>query len=212
MEHSVWSEVPDVRAALWKLGLTVEPLLDVVRAGYLARLTRTENDPSNAPGTYQWIEMVRTLREQRVADGWERSNMDGLPTVVHAARGIAIIVSSGDAATGLVHGNPTTKYHKGPGTVDRIESNAQLLLFPDEFPPFPTHDWDAIATWMLLVFTGEHEVRSELSLATKIEGGKMGGWKERIILPVLPTDGDDYQKNCEPDFGPDVDIEIRRRA
>lgn len=215
MEEVVWSDWRDVRVALSKLGLTVEFLLQVVRAGYLARLTRTENDPPSAPGTYQWAEMVRTLREYLVADGWERSNEDGLPTVVHASKGIAISVSSGNENTGIVSRVPSTKRHKGPGTVDRVTSNAELMLpFTDlEIPVVRRRDTGPIATWMLLFTIGKHEVRSELSLPMMIDGsGQINGWKERIILPVLPLDGDGFKKAPEPDFGPDVDIEIRRRA
>jgi hypothetical protein len=45
-----------------------------------------------------------------------------------------------------------------------------------------------------------------------IAGGQISGWKERIILPIIPLDGDWNKGTSVPDFGPDVDVEIRRLA
>jgi hypothetical protein len=42
--------------------------------------------------------------------------------------------------------------------------------------------------------------------------GQINRWKERIILPPIPLDGDGFKREAEPDFGPNVDIEIKRRA
>jgi hypothetical protein len=215
MEAVVWTDRHDVRIALARLGLTVDLLSQVVRAGIFARHTRTENDAPSAPGYYQWNEMVRSLREPLVAEGWDRSNEDGLPTIINAAKQIAIAISSGNENTGLADRHPGTKYHKGPGTVDRITSNAELFLpYPDYEIPVPRRrDSDKFATWTMLFRTTQEEVRSELSLPTMIDrSGQISGWRERIVIPPAPLDGDGYKKLPAPDFGPDVDIEIRRRA
>jgi len=154
------------------------------------------------------------LREHLVAIGWDRNNEKGLPTVVNPTSSIAICVSSGDDNTGDVTKIPSTKYQKGPCTAYFVASNAQTELFPElRAPVRPSHDGSAISTWALLFYTDIREIRSELSLPVFMDGsGQISGWKERIILPAIPLDGDKYKKTIEPDFGPDVDIDIRRRA
>lgn len=215
MDQRVWSSSRDIRIALARLELRADLLLEVVRAGHLARSTRTENDAPNAAGVYQWNEMVRVMREQLVAVGWERRNDDGLPTIVNPVTGIGLAVSSGNSSTGIAHQVPSTKYHKGPGTVERVTSNAELMLpFPDLAPSVRRNrEKGSISTWTLLFFTDDHEVRAELSLPVMIDGsGQINGWSDRIILPATPLDGDGSRTIPEPDFGPDIDIEIRRRA
>lgn len=217
LEEFVWLNPRDVREALQKIGVTLEILQEAVEAGYVARMSRTQNDAPNAGGLYQWNETVRTLREKLAAIGWERDDDGGLPTVINQYGTIAICVSSGDDNTGTGV-TPSTKYHKGPRTVGLVESNAQI-----EFPFIvelqrarvkANRDANSVATWTLLFHLAPKEIRSELSLPVSIDdGGQISGWKERIILPEIPLDGgDDYRHTREPDFGPDVDIEIRRLA
>jgi hypothetical protein len=152
------------------------------------------------------------LREQLAVRGWERSNEGGFPTIVGPRKDFALCVSSGDQNTGIAAKIPSTKNHKGPRTADRVESNAQLLLFPDMETQIRFDD-PGISTWFLLFYTDEQEVRSELSLPVVMDGGQISRWKERIILPPISRDGGDgVRKPIEPDFGPDIDIEIRRKA
>lgn len=214
MEEVIWEHPRDVRMALAKLGLTLEPLQEAVRAGYVVgRISRTENDAPNAAGFYQWNETVKALREQLVMIGWVRNDGGGLPTVVNPANTIAICVSSGNENTGTDK-TPSTKHQKGPCTSGMVALNAQMEL-GIELPNAPVRssiDDSILSTRILLFCTDDEEIRSELSLAVFIDGGQISGWRERIILPAIPIDRDDYRGTREPDFGPDVDIEIRRLA
>lgn len=217
-EPVVWSNHDDVHSALARLGLTVEILQRAVQAGHVSRISRTQNDAPIAHGFYQWNDTVRTLREQLAPKGWNRNNNNGLPTVVNASATIAICVSSGNEITGVQGQSPTTKHPKGPWTAVYVESNAtQVDMFSELGVPAPApvrlrDDDYNIATWTLLFYNDVHEIRSEISLPIFIAGGVISGWKERIILPAIPLDGDGFKKTIVPDFGPDVDIDIRRRA
>ncbi len=216
MQEAVWWDPREVHIALARLGLSVAPLLEAVRAGHVSRISRTLNDAPIAHGFYQWNDTLRALREHLVAVGWHRNNDNGLPTTVNPNGTIAICVSSGNESTGIPSETPSTKHTKGPCTEVYVTSNAtQIALFPNLPAPAPvrsSRDGSNIATWTLLFHNDIQEIRSELSLPVFIESGQIVGWKERIILPVIPFDGDAYRKTFEPDFGPDVDIDIRRRA
>jgi hypothetical protein len=68
-----------------------------------------------------------------------------------------------------------------------------------------------LPTWLLLFFADEKELRAaELSLPVNMDcEGHVSTWRERIILPALPTDP--VLTLPESDFGPDVDIKIARK-
>lgn len=219
-DPAVWFNPTDVRSALARLGLTLDPFQEAAQAGFLARASRTANDAPNAPGTYQWNETLRVIREHLVSMHWMRSNLNGLPTVVNPDRTIAVSVSSGNEFTGNPVRTPSTKYDKGPSTKGFVASNATQT---ELFPAYAISDEEVvilqsstIATWTFLFVTDadNDEVRSELSLPVYIDdGGRINRWKERIILPVFRTDdGGGSGKYTEPDFGPDIDVDIRRRA
>ena len=214
MEEAVWSNPREVRAALSRLGLTVEPLLDAVRGGYLARISRTENDAPNAAGLYQWNQTLRMLREHLVAIGWDRNNEKGLATVVNPMRVSRSVFRPGTRTPAIrpIFQAPSTR--RALCTAFFVASNAQTELFPELIAPVrPSYDGSAISTWALLFYTDFREIKSELSLPVFMDGsGQISGWKERIILPTIPLDGDGNKKTIEPDFGPAVDIDIRRRA
>jgi hypothetical protein len=220
LEEAVWFNPRDVRLRLDRLGLKVDPLQNVVRGGYIARISRTENDSPIAPGLYQWNETVRMLREYGVGLGWGRNNDNGLPTIINPEGTIAICVSSGDEKTGIATATPGTKHKKGPRTAAFVTSNQMQLALGEYItmqkgPVYSSVDGRALATWTLLFFPDHEseEIRSELSLPIFIASGDINGWSERIILPAIPLDGGDgFKRMSDPDFGPDVDIDIRRLA
>ena len=211
MKVAIWSELDDVETALARLGLAVAPLLIAVSRGHLAAISRTSNDAPNAAGFYQWNETLRTLREELALFEFIRSDIGGYSTALRGDRRMAIAVSSGDEGTGVAAANPSTKQVKGPRTIAVVSSNAtQLELFPREImmPP-PAEEIDRL-TWILLFRAAATELRAELSLPVNMnDGGQIAAWRERIILPSLPLDA--TFTIPEPDFGPDLDIEIQRR-
>lgn len=213
MKVAIWSEPDDVEAALGRLGLAVAPLVVAVNRGHLAAISRTSNDAPNAAGFYQWNETLRTMREELTPFGFTRSDTGSYSTALRSDKRMAIAVSSGDEGTGIASANPSTKQGKGPRTIAAVSSNAtQLELFPREImmmPP-PADDIDRL-TWILLFRAAATELRAELSLpVTMNDGGQISAWRERIILPSQPLDT--AFTIPEPDFGPELEIEIQRRT
>ena len=212
MKVAVWHEPEDVDTALGRLGLARAPLLRAVQAGYLARISRTPNDAPIAGGFYQWNETLRALREDLGLLGWQRSDDQGYSTVINPDRSLSLAVSSGDEATGQRWATPRTRRNKGPRTAEAVTGNAaQIELFPDLILVPASEERPGRLTRILLFNAGEGVLRAELSLpVTMDERGHVELWKERIILPAQPL-GPDLVL-MEPDFGPDLDIDVQRRA
>lgn len=212
METAVHHELSDIESALARLGLTLTPLVQAVQLGYLARHSCTANDAPNAPGFYQWNATLRGLREGLVLIDWNRCDDGNFATIVNPDGSIAISAASGNQDTGKVLAVPSTRSSKGPNTAAAVSINAsQYEMFPEVFSP-PVHDGDSSrATWILLFYTDRKEIRSELSLPISMDAeGRIMAWKERIILPTQLLDHEITLPN--PDFGPDVEIKINRRA
>ncbi len=211
MQVAIWTDPGDVDTALDRLGLTVKPLLNAILAGHLIRINCTENDAPNAPGFMHWNGTLRTLREELVPAAWTRCNAGGFSTTVSPTGKIAVAVASGNENTGIRGAIPTTKSPKGPNTASAVQSNAaQLDLFAAVISTLSPEAPERV-TWFLLFHNDGKELRGELSLpVTMGEGGHIGLWRERIILPAQPLDTSFVLP--QPDFGPDLDIDVRKRA
>lgn len=211
MSVAIHHAFEEVETALAALDLTVEPLLRAVQAGYLARISRTANDAPIAGGFYQWNETLRALREGLAPAGWARSDDRGFSTAEHPDGKIRIAVSSGDLGAGRADAMPKTRRSKGPLTAAAVSVNAaQLDLFPDTLAR-PKADGANVLTWVLLFCCDGDQLRAELSLPVYLDdGGHIEDWRERILLPSQSIDPGFVMP--EPDFGPDIDVEIVRRA
>lgn len=212
METAILLASDEVQGALARLGLDVAPLVKAVQAGYLARISRTANDAPNAPGFYQWNATLRSLREDLVTIRWTRCDDGNFATIVRPGGDVALVVASGNEDTGNPRKVPTTRSAKGPNTEAAVSLNAgQLELFPELSAP-PIHDGNPLrVTWVLLFYVDSKELRAELSLPVDMDvDGHIKTWKVRIILPSQQIDPDITVP--KPDFGPDVEIDIRRRA
>ncbi|ERS15497.1 hypothetical protein Q668_00280 [Alcanivorax sp. PN-3] len=206
--QNVRTEMVDVQDRLTQLGLTLAALQEAVQQGYLARARLTSNHPRIFFGSSMWAETVAALRDNLRSDGWVRSNEGNYELTVNRAEDLAVVVTTGDEATGVATSNPTNKCPKGINTVDAIAVNNQLDMF-GELIPDPGENL-GFTTWILLIHVGEDEVRSELSLPSNISSGKIKAWKERIILPALPRE-DDIVEVRPPEL-PDIDVPIKRKA
>lgn len=202
----------DVQVALSRLGLTEAPLMRSVLAGYLSRISRTANDAPIAAGFYHWNETLRTLRDELVVLGWTRRDEQMFSTIRSPDGRIAISVSSGDEATGRFPGSPRTKRDKGPRTASAIYANVGQLDFFETVPePVPEGEVECL-TYVLLFYADATELRGELSLPVSMdENDHIDSWRERIILRSQPLDPESSVMP-QPDFGPDIDIDVPRRA
>src|SRR4029077_11983211 len=119
-------EVFDVKRRLKALGLTVDVLLDAVRAGFTGRSDCSELDPPMFPGQTMWAHTVRRLRQGTAPIGWKPDNANNYCVTV-SGQGVAIAVATGDANTGRADAIPSTSSPKGPCTAEAVATN-QLVL------------------------------------------------------------------------------------
>jgi len=211
MLTEIRSTADDVDAALSALGLTRPPLLDAIKAGYLARSSCTANDAPFYPALSQWNRTVRVLREKLLVEGWTKSDDGNYCVVVSPDGSIAIAAASGCENTGNPLLNPTTKSAKGPSTADAVLVNAMQLQLPGILPTATVESDNGRVTWLLLFHTDERELRAELSLPASMgDDGRPNAWRERIILPATPLDP--IVVDVAPDFGPDLDVDVKRRT
>ncbi|MDO9475903.1 MAG: hypothetical protein Q7L07_04250 [Pseudohongiella sp.] len=193
---------------LSQLDIPMAALTESVWQGYLARARTTTNHPRIARGIIMWAEVVAVLREQLISHGWVKEDKGNYELSINEKAGLAVVVTTGDEATGIIGATPSNKCPKGVNTAEAVETNNQLDLFSELLPAI--EDVQGHTTWVLLMHLAANEVRCELSLPSSISHGKINGWKERIILPSMPLDVDSIEIEV-PDL-PDIEVPIRKKA
>jgi hypothetical protein len=204
----------DARRRLAELGIAVEALIKALQAGYVARLSCTDNDPPFIPGTEAWRFVVRTLREELLPKGYRKADPGNFSLVINDTRKINIAVASGDALTRVASGDPKTKHLKGLFTEAVTIRNKHFDgLFPEDIPEELRIAISVLEypTWILLIYITDEEFRAELSYPDKIEDGQIVSWTERIFIPDSADDPGAVINPIE-DADPDIDVPVRRKA
>ena len=199
---------------LAELGLKAEFLEFALRGADAEARTYTELDPPNMQGMARYSRTVRLLREQLVPLGWSFDNPRNLARTVSPDRRVAIIATLGDAATGVAHVMPSTRYEKGVATVEAVSRNFLQLTLPIDLGDEEPIDADiegTTTTWVLLYNVTDSEIRSELSLPDSMVDGYIDTWIERLILPAIPLEPVVRPAGPQPVVEPDVRV-TRRTA
>jgi hypothetical protein len=185
---------------LAELGLKAEILDFALRGADAEARAYTALDPPNMAGMARFARTVRLLREQLIPLGWTFDNPRNLARTVSPDGRVAIITTLGDAATGVPHVPPSTRYEKGIATVEAVNRNFLQLALPIEIEDDVAGDDDGeTTTWVLLYNVTGTEIRAELSLPDSMVDGFIDTWLERIILPPVPLQ-------------PPVELPTQRRA
>lgn len=207
----LFENADEIASRLDVLSVKEAALREAVYQGHLQRTRLTLNHPTIYHGLNMWGEIVAALREQLRPLNWTRQEVGSYALTAHEELGLAITVASGDEATGNPSAHPCNRSKKGRNTVEAVEVNRQLELF--EKLPETQEDADGKQTWVLMHHTDtvRGEIRLELSRPSSIgKDGKISEWSERIILSSIPFDDDLVE--IYPPSGPDIEIDIRRKA
>lgn len=179
----------EVRAALRELGVPMEVLQQAVRAWQQAANGTTAFEPVTAAGSKGWFAAVGVVREAMVMLGWKMMDPYHLPLVVSPDQEVSILVTSGDAATGLKDLWPTSKNSKGKATVVQVSWNGRQMAIPGiqdivMLSRRKQKTRPAKFTWALVVTMKDGEARGEFSLPTAVSGSsRISDWARRYILP-----------------------------
>jgi hypothetical protein len=211
----VRTKLIEVVDALAVLGVPYEVLRDALLAGEIERDACTPHDPAGTPGYNAWSRCVRTLRDRLCPEpyNWEARDDNNLPLVMNVERRLAIVVASGDKATGQFGdgiGIPTTKYPMGPIVIEAVEENRRQfdLPFPDQKKPARP---SRTTTYVLLRHRIRETLYAELSLPYVLgDDNRVDEWAERNILEPLTLDAPPSPTG-DTDTG-DIDVPVRRRS
>jgi hypothetical protein len=196
-------------------GFEAKEIQDVIMQGLYARKACTPNHPRTYAGLAQWAETVRALRDKTSPSGWSSSDDSNFPLCIHPSGKIVIAVQTGDQDTGISANNPSNRATKGTNTEQAIWANQKQLLLFDSLPQVSSVDSNENRImWVLLYHVTPSEIRFELSLPSKIVGGKIRSWQERLVFPAIVLDqidieiGDDDDGN---DNRQEFEINIERK-
>ena len=199
-------------------GLSRCAFVDALTMGLAARARTTVWDPVNAPGYNMWQKTVFGLRAQLVPEGWQPMSVNNWEIVTFIDTQAIIVASSGDADTGRPLGFPCTRREKGAMAVEASHQNA-LALHENLLDIAGTAAPDQGNTWYLLFFVDEEEVRFELSMPAKFRELRAGSgpkqrvseWAMRLVFSPIRLEPVSLVDQ-EPDFGPEIDVVVRRRS
>jgi hypothetical protein len=217
----IFTEPHEVNARVQELGLIPEILRHAVEAGIAGFNACTSHHPRTYAGLRGWAEAVKDLRDSLtpIPYEWHPEEPRNLPFVVNKNQSVAIMVATGDSATGRESGSPCTNSSKGPVTKSAIECNAvQFELFPEPHltpEELEKHRKMGRMTFLLLMYRDSaiQEVRCELSRpAAMDENDRVTGWIERIILKPLPFNGQIHDIVPDVPQTPEIDVKVKKRA
>lgn len=218
MALSVRNEEFEVKSRLNEIfGLEAKDIQDIIMQGLYARKDCTGHHPRTYPGLAQWAETVRALRDKTSPAGWSCSDDNNFPLCIHPSGSVVIAVQTGDQDTGISANNPSNRAAKGTNTEQAIWINQKQLLLFEAIPLDSLSDSNNNRImWVLLYHVTPSEIRFELSLPSKIIGGKIRSWQERLVFPAIVLDQIEIEIGDDDDNGNDnrqeFEINIERKV
>ena len=202
------SEPLKVQSRLQELGLTEEILREAVEAGERVRRTFTANHPLVVPGLMRWAETIKVIRDRLMASGWTKSDIGGVPLIIHPKGLIALTVMTGNEGTGNDSAELRSKNPRGSTTIAFIKQNAEQLEFDRTVLKIKAAETkqDNPMMWYLAVNCVGNDVRFELSLPLGMNNGHIEDWQERIMF--TPIDFDPSSGPIENPFEKSEDIVV----
>ena len=142
-------------------------------------------------------------------EGWEKSDEDGVETIVHRDLKVRVAILNTDSGTADKSRTPRNRTRKGPASEKITDLNDQFEMFnPRETG---AKEPEGYPLWYLCVFDNGKIVRAELSRPIEFRSSHFEKFAERIFI----VSGDDWSKMAiaSPDQpeAPDFDMKVRRR-
>lgn len=140
--------------------------------------------PKSAPEFMRWARTIETVHEELMLLrlGWRRFDPENLPYFLQPALNLGVIVSSGNALTGVTYDSPSTNNPKGSAFARRVDDNGAVTMFGH-----PTDEGEVIVDDLRILLYHERDgfVHLELSRPVGRLGSFVNRWSERIIFPAF---------------------------
>lgn len=192
----------DLARLLSPMRLEATPFERAVATGAAESRTFSPAAPKSGPEFTRWLRTVESLHGgiMLLRAGWLRFDPQNLPYFLQPDLNIGLIVSSGDAFTGVTYGNPTTRNPKGSAFARRVDENGKVAMFGQ---PVDDVEVDVEDVWILLYDERDGLVHLELSRPTSMAGSFVNSWSERIIFPAfdLALGTFSFEEETEEDEG-----------
>lgn len=174
----------DLARLLSPMRLEATPFERAVAVGAAESRSFSPAAPKSGPEFTRWLRTVESLHEgiMLLRAGWVRLDPQNLPYFLQPDIHIGLIVSSGDAFTGVTYGSPTTRNPKGSAFARRVDENGKVALFGQMVGDDEVDVEDA---WILLYDERDGLVHLELSRPVSMAGSFVDSWSERIIFPAF---------------------------
>ena len=207
LDMTVLKEAPEVENRLKQWDVTVEDMLDVVKAAVGARRSATALHPLGAGGQLAYIYGTAALRSLFMPKGWQKKSTGNIECVFNSMLGVKIIYQNANRAGDTLF-PPTSASPKGPGSVKVVQS-AQGELFESLAEAEAIEETAAV--YYLFVEAEGKSIRAELSRPKAILDDQFHGFHERIILLRSGEwEGIDLTPDEMP--APEFDIEVTRKG
>jgi len=199
-------EPEQVEQRLKALGLSRTPIDRAIAAGLAGRNETTGTSAPTEAGSLQWFKTVQVLRAELSPAHWKIVNLKNSPLAVSLDKKTALLVMTGDSATGKKEEDPTNKNAKGQMTRNIIRGQLELFRYAKN-----KHAGTQI--WVLLYHYDPqaNEVRYELSHATAFDKKNITRFNERLLLGSIPNHPDAFVLPQEAPVLPDVvDVRLKK--
>lgn len=188
-----------------------QQLIEIIKAAVAARAQSTDDSPRSAASYYAWAAATTRLRQMFRRMGWEKSDENGIETVIEHERKKQIAVMSTDSGTADRDRSPRNRTIKGPASEKIVDLNNQYELFKlDEMAP---HEDAPYSLWYLCIYDNGSKVRAELSRPVEFTAGYISKFSERIFI----LEDGDWEKVVltlpeeQPAQDHDLQIDVRRK-
>lgn len=174
----------DLARLLAPMRLEATPFERAVAVGAAESRTFSPAAPKSGPEFTRWLRTVESLHEgiMLLRAGWLRFDPQNLPYFLQPDLNMGLIVSSGDAFTGVTYGSPSTRNPKGSAFARRVDENGKVAMFGR---PVDGGEVDVEDAWILLYDERDGLVHLELSRPATMAGSFVNSWSERIIFPAF---------------------------
>lgn len=164
--------------------------------------------PTGTCGYVLWAARNRQLRLLMEEGGWVYRDDYNVPCLIDPSRIRQLVIVRGDERTGQPGPQgPRALYPRGPATMFALDQNVDYQGF-EQLRRAEDARTGSLHTWYLILFEDVVGTHMELSLPLSDGKSNFGGFRERLLLPLVPHEAG---LNIDPQTGaggPVIDIDI----